>query len=248
MRYSNRLMGRNVPFVPLSGSNVGLLERRLNAASWLGLSDTAEQNGDWDREASSTMLLDTDADYHKNNAEDPATDTLNMSDSATLVRDLDRTINDSMTLNDFAHVCLCGYQAAGSGDTDRTLVTMTAGEDIDKGQPVVCLTANTVNLANNFLGSPANSMIGYVIGLANTSATAGNDIEIATEGTVELSDWYDIIGRTTLEPGSWYYLNGPTAGKMTVNAVEFAGRMAIRCGRALDTTRFDIEISDGVIL
>lgn len=234
---------RRTIMLPLNGGLSALKEKPILASNSLGLSDTASQIGDRDRPIEQTLLLDQDATSHVNNAEDPATDTMTLSDSAALVMERPRSLTSNIVFTDAAHVSLDGYHPV-----DKTVVTMTAGEDIDKGQPVVCLTANTVNLANNYLGSPSNNMLGYVIGLASVDASAGDSIQITTEGVVEKSDWYSIIGRTTLEPGAWYYLNGATAGKMTVNAVTTIGRMAIRCGRALDTTRFDIEISDGVIL
>lgn len=236
MRYSNRLMGRIVPFIPLSGSNAGLLERRFNAASWLGLSDDAEQNGDWDREASSTMLLDTDTDYHNNHGEDPATETLNITDLASSVWDFNRSATHNVTFSDAVHVAKDGVESIVSE------YNLTANETINVGQPVFVSANNTVNLAD---ASTLNTS--HVLGLAVTDASTNTAVQVLSDGKVERNDWTSIVGTSNLVAGATYYL-GTTAGKMTTAPPTGDNEHVVRCGTAVSATKFDIEINEVAIL
>jgi hypothetical protein len=156
--------------------------------------------------------------------------------------DKPRTLTSNMLLADTAHAVLDGYSA----HTGRE--PMNSGGTINIGQPVSVLTSNTASLSNAYLGVIPVAQIGYPIGLALTDATIGKSIVIATEGSVEQADWTIVTGTTTLTVGAWYFLDGPTAGKLTINPITTEGYVAIRVGRAITTTKIDIEISDGVIV
>jgi len=242
-----RSMSRRVtPMVPLFGSGVGLLEKRVDAFSGLEFVSTATEVGEWNHGLSSSLLLDSDAVPHNNHGSDPGSVTMALVGSVGLVMDRPRFIHDTFSLSSIVHVTLDGYHPGGGGT--QLIETLVAGVPITVGQPVCVLTTNTANLANNYLGVSPDEMIGHPIGLANTTSSGGADVDIVTEGTVTQSDWALVTGSTFLVPGAWYYLNGPTAGKLTLIPPTTAGRMNIRVGRAIDAQRFDIEISEGVIL
>jgi hypothetical protein len=206
------------------------------------LTDSADFVGDFNHGLSSTLLLDADATPHNNHGSDPATHTMALGDSAAIVMDKPRTLTSNMLLADTAHAVLDGYSA----HTGRE--PMNSGGTINIGQPVSVLTSNTASLSNAYLGVIPVAQIGYPIGLALTDATIGKSIVIATEGSVEQADWTIVTGTTTLTVGAWYFLDGPTAGKLTINPITTEGYVAIRVGRAITTTKIDIEISDGVIV
>jgi hypothetical protein len=250
MRYSNRLMGRTFPFIPLSGSDAGLLEKRLNAASDLGLSDSAEFVGEWDSGASSGILLDSDVEFHKNNAEDPATDTVNISDDATSVWDFNRGITSNVSLNQFAHASLDGYHPPGSGtgDPDLSKHTMTSAGAISKGMPVYVSSNNVVDTANAVPSAGPVYTRTFPCGFANSTTTGnGQSIEVLTEGHIELTDWTAIAGSANLTVGSRYYLQ-ESAGTIGTVAPTTDGSKVIWVGYALTTKKLDIEIGEGVRL
>lgn len=244
MKYSNRLMGRKTPFIPVTGSDAGLIEKWLMAASDVDLSDSAESIGVWDREASNAATLDSDAEYHKNNAEDPATDTINFADAATLIRDFNRGVTHNTSLSDFAHAALDGYHppGGGSGDTYLDRHTVTANETIAVGQPVYVTGNNTVNLAD------ADSInTSHVLGLAETAGTANGTMNVLSSGTVNQADWTSVIGSATLTPGAVYYLS-TTAGQLTTTPPSGSGDAVVSCGIAVTNTKLDIEINEIAVL
>lgn len=241
-----RMFRRNPVMSPLSGS-VGLLEKRIDAFSGLSLVDVAAAVGDFGHGFSSTLLLDSDAISHTNHGSDPGSHTMALGDSATVIMDKPRELTSNVTFADAAHACLCGYHPSSSS-TPTGLETLTASETVNIGQPVIVLTTNSVSKANAYLGLIPIYTVGYPIGLAASDATSGNDIQIRTEGSVTQSDWTLVTGTTSLTVGAWYFLDGPTSGKLTTSAITTDGYVAIRVGRALDTQRLDIEISDGVIV
>jgi len=235
----NKMSARNPVMVPLNASGVGLLEKRLDANSWLGIGDSVDLNRDFGQEASDSLLLDSVATPHTNHASDPGSVTMALVDSVAINMTRQRGVEDVVTFSDTAHACLCGYRAPTGVETTK------ASETINIGQPVFPDTSTTVALATaNINGVP---VFGLPIGLAMTDADVNQSILVATEGSVNQADWTLVTGNTLLTPGAIYVLGG-TDGTLTTTAVTTEGHMAIRVGRAITQTKMDIEISDGVII
>jgi len=228
------------------GSGVGLLEKRLLAVSSLGLDQAVSYLGDWLRYTSDYMLLDQDADLHNNHASDPATHTLSVLDIATFAMDRARSIESVMSLTDYAHASLDGYHPPGTGnetgDPDLSKHDVTANETVLVGQPVYVSGNNTVNLAD---ASSVNTS--DAIGLVLAGASANETATILTEGSVNQADWTNVIGATSLSPGSLYFLD-TTAGKMSTTAPSVDGQVVVKMGTAITITKFDIEVNKVAIL
>jgi len=236
----------------VSDGTVGLLEKRLLAVSSLDLDHSASVVGSvWERGADNELTLEDYLAYHRNNANDPASDNLAIAHSVGFNMDRVRSLESAMTLNDFAHVALDGYHppGTGSGDVDLNKHTMKSSGAILKGSPVYVLSSNTVDSANADPGAPVPLYLQcYPVGFANSSTGGSNqDIEILTEGHVELADWTGITGTTNLQVGLFYFL-ASTEGKITHIAPTTDGHVVIRLGRALTTKKLDIEIGEGVVL
>jgi len=228
-------MGSLVPFIPISES-VGLIEKRLAAHTTLNMSDNVSFVGDFNHQLSDALDLDYDVDGHLNHGNDPAADTLNLSSSVSLVRDLPRGLTSNLGLGDYAHVVLEGFHGPSSEHS------LTANETISAGQPVYVSGNNTVNLADASSTSTANA-----IGFATTSASANEAVIVLTEGSVTLVDWTAITGLAALVPGVHYYLS-ETAGMMSPNPPTSDEAVVTRLGIALTTTKFDIEVNEVAIL
>lgn len=234
-----RLLPSNVrtPMIPLGRRGVGLLEKRLNAASSVGLSQSVSFVGEWNREADDFLLMDDVVEWHNNHAEDPATDTLAMSATAAFNMVRVRSLSDTITLDDHVHVALEGYHLPSTSQHE-----LTANEEIKVGQPVYISAANTANLAD------ADTLTtSHVLGLAITEATANTTVLVLSEGSVVRNDWTAIVGTINLVPGAVYYLS-TDPGQMTVTPPTGDGDHVVRCGLAVNLSRLDIEINEVVIL
>lgn len=232
--------------LPLNGSSA-LKEKRKIVVHNLNLSQDATEIGDWNHTANNTLLLDSDALPHVNNAEDPGSNTLNFNDSATNVMERDRNLTSDLSLSDYAHVCYCGSISSG-GDGTALSVTMTAGVVISAGQPLYVSSNNTVSLACADPGSPIpNYLLSQVVGLAKDSASASDDVELITEGVVELNDWSSVVGSANLTAGAVYFLS-ETEGMLTETAPTTDNTVVTRVGRALTTKKMDIEVGEVVYL
>lgn len=234
------------PFV--GGGSTGLLERRVAAFSFLGLTSCATLIGVYGRDAEDVLLLDDDAAWHRNNANDPGGSTLAMSDLAGFNWARNRTHEDTINFAHYAHASLDGYHppGSGSGDVDLSKHVMTANGAITVGQPVYVLSSNVVTLAQ---ATPdgADYARCQVVALCQVAAADGNDVTVLTEGHVERNDWTIITGSALLTAGALYYL-GETAGTLVEIPPSTDGAMVVRVGRALTTTKLDIEIGETAIL
>jgi hypothetical protein len=237
--YQQPLMRRTV-MLPLNRGQSALKEKRIPVGNGIVFSDAATQVGDKNKAFADTMLLDDEIGLHTVNAEDPGSSTLNFADSADLNMVRVRGIEHADILSQHVHVSLDGHSPHTGIETSKAAMT------INIGQPVYPDSGTTVSLANADIGGIP--VLGMPIGLALTDATANQVILIATEGSVEQDDWTLVTGSALLTPGAIYFLDGPTAGKLTETALTTDGYMGIRVGRALTTIKMDIEISDGVIL
>jgi hypothetical protein len=229
-------------FVPTSGLT-GLLEKRVQLYTPLELGAAASFIGDFQHSADSDIYLDDAADWHNNHANDPGGSALSLADGAGFNWERSRGISGDLTLSHKVHIVLDGYHPGGGG-TDNTSHTLTAGETVNAGMAVYVPSSNTVNLST---ANSAGSIESFPVGLANGNATVGNEVEVLCEGSVYLPDWTAVIGTANLTVGSWYFLSD-TSGKLTTTAPSTANHTIIRVGRAITTTLFDIEISDGIVL
>jgi hypothetical protein len=230
------LMRRTV-MLPLSSGQSALKEKRKDVTHDLDLSQSATQVGDWNHPASDTMLLDSDAVPHVNNANDPGSSTLNMSDTLAFNMERVRGIEDTISFADTVHASLDGI---GSGLPLQ--YELTANETINVGQPVYVSAADTVNLAD---ADALNTS--HVLGLAVTDATANSAVLVYSDGKVERSDWTAIVGTANLVAGAVYYLS-TTAGQLTTTPPTGDGDHVVRCGVAINATTIDIEINEVAIL
>jgi len=231
----------------LTDDVVGRDEKNLIATSSLGLSHNVSIVGsEWARQPASYLSFIDGLDLHNNHAEDPATDTLTLADTATLNKDFARGLTSNITFADFAHATLDGYHPSTGGTTDLSAYTMTSAAAIVEGAPVYVSSSNTVISAN---ASPTPSSAAcYPVGFAVSAATgAAEDIDILTEGHVELTDWTAIAGTANLVAGTTYKLD-TTAGKITTTAPTGNGEYVVSVGVAVTTKILDIEISNPVVI
>lgn len=234
------------PFVDTGAPS--LLERRLATFSYLGLTSCAAFVGEFVRSAENDVWLDDEAAWHRNNANDPGGSTLSMSDLAGFNWDRYRSHEDTLNLTHFAHAALDGYHPSGNGtgDPDLSKHVMTANGAITVGQPVYVLSSNTVKLAEATPDS-GNYARCQVVGLCQVAGVDGNDVTILTEGHIERNDWTIIVGTASLTAGAIYFL-GETAGTLVEIPPSTDGALVVRVGRALTTTKLDIEIGESAIL
>lgn len=234
------------PFVDTGAP--GLLERRLAAFSYLGLTSCAVLNGDFARSAEDDVWLDDEAAWHRNNANDPGGSTLSMSDLAGFNWTRNRSQEETLNFTHFAHAALDGYHPSGggTGDPDLSKHVMTANGSITVGQPVYVLSSNVVKLAQ---AGPAGADYSrcQVVALCQVAAGDGNDVTVLTEGHIERNDWTIITGTASLTAGAIYYL-GETVGTLVEIPPSTDGAMVVRVGRALTATKLDIEIGETAIL
>jgi len=223
--------------LPLNGGLFGLKEKRLTVSNGLALTDAATHGSDtWNRSADNTLLLDDETTPHVNHANDPGTSTLTLTDDAGFNFVRLRGLSDDLALSDHVHVSKDGLTETTSQHT------LTANETINVGQPVYVSSADTVNLAD---ADTLNTS--HVLGLAVTDATANSNVIVMADGSVERSDWTAITGTASLTPGVVYYLS-TTAGGLTSTPPTGDGDNIVRCGVAVSTTKFDIEINEVAIL
>lgn len=110
---------------------------------------------------------------------------------------------------------------------ERVCNSYTAGEDIDAAEVVYISAADEVSLADAATNYEA-------IGVANTTATSTNPVEICSEGVVS--------GFTGLTAGSRYFLSA-TPGAVTTTAPTGSGNRVLQVGFAKNTTDMHLQIA-----
>ncbi len=112
-----------------------------------------------------------------------------------------------------------------NGDTGShavgDVVYLNAADSVKKAQANAAATANPV-------------------AFATATITNGSVGAYQTSGTLS--------GLTGLTPGSTYYLDPATAGKMTVTAPTAAGQLVVELGVAVSTTEFLIRLRPPILL
>lgn len=223
------------------GSGAGLLEKRVNASSGLGLADSVSLIGDYNHTIEDPMTLDSDAEWHNNHASDPATHTMNMADTAAFNADWNRPLESVLPLTDHVHAILDGYHAPANGGSDFSL-DVIAGETVIYGAPAYIASNNTANLA-----SAEDGVKSVAVGFITQAASANDATIVQTDGSVTLGNWEAITNTISLTPGSTYFLH-TVAGQMRTTPPTGDGEVVVTLGVAVDTQRFDIEINEIAVL
>lgn len=136
-----------------------------------------------------------------------------------------------------------------AGVTGRDIITLTnanAGA-LAIGTPVFIAAAGQVDAARaNAIGT--TEVLGLVADASINPAASG---AIQTDGvlTATTGQWDTITGDTGgLTPGSTYFLSPSAAGQLTKTAPSATGQYAVRIGRAISTTEFEISIQPPIRL
>ena len=95
----------------------------------------------------------------------------------------------------------------------------------------------------------ATALATEAIGFAESDIGAGGSGVVRTDGTLDLADWTAATGAAALVPGSTYWLDAVTTGRMSTAAPAAApGVIAQAVGKALSASTFSIEIQSPVVL
>lgn len=223
---------------PTPNGVLGLKEKRLRLHHTLTLNQTASLSGSkYARQLDSYLFLYDEVDYHKNNASDPAADSLTLNQQASINLERPRGTSDTLNLTQHVHVVLEGYHPLNSNRYE-----VTANEAVVVGQPVYISGNNTVNLA-----SASDVTTSKVFGLVIVGATANNQASVVSEGSVEQADWTSVTGTALLTPGSIYYLS-TAIGEMSVSPPDGEGEVVVMLGTAVTTTKFDVNVIERALL
>ena len=145
-----------------------------------------------------------------------------------------------------------------SGDTLDAVVTAkevvtiasASGVTMNAGDVVYINTSGAINLADAS-ATASKYPIGFVRGQddgTTSSISGGSNIEVQTDGTFTISDWTNVLGSSTLSPGTKYYLSSATAGNITATAPTSSNHFIVPIGRAISTTAMYIEIGEPIKL
>ena len=199
---------------------------------YLNLSQSVERDGtEWNRSLSDDLGL-FQSDYL---FESPSS-TLSLVDSAVGNLDLPESLTSTLVFSEIVSV-------AGGRQAFDTPIDAIFDSNTVPGQVVYVSGDGTVDLAQaDAVGTST------AIGIALTTTSATEQGQYRAEGQVEVSNWTAITGTALLTPGSIYFLSTTVAGGLTTTAPSTAGETIVRVGRALTTTRLDIEIAQPVLL
>lgn len=240
--YQSPIMARRTVMLPLAGGLSALKEKRIEIDHNLDLIQSATKIGVWNHPANNTFLLDSDAVPHVNNAKDPGSITITFAQTAGQNIDRLRGVTQNTSFIHAAHATLDGYHPPGSGDTDLSKHLVVFDSATKSGQVIYVSGDGHVDLAKADAASTMDA-----VGLSVNAVTVNSTDYILTEGSVERSDWTDVLGSATLTPGQIYYLSNTTAGNITASPPTVTGYV-VRVGRAITTTILDIEIAQEVRL
>jgi hypothetical protein len=85
------------------------------------------------------------------------------------------------------------------------------------------------------------------VGLMSEDTAVGAQNNVVTDEVFTVSDWTNVIGEETLEPGAIYFLD-VVSGKMTTTAPTIPGQVAQQVGRAISSIALDIECEEAILL
>ena len=118
---------------------------------------------------------------------------------------------------------------------------------INIGQPVYSVSGTAVDLAK----ADAQGTIRVAGLVVNTSIAAASPGDILPDGILvaTTAQWDAVTGQVGgLTPGSDYFLDAATAGKLTTTAPTTPGEFVVRVGHALSSTEFEIEVQQPIKL
>jgi len=107
---------------------------------------------------------------------------------------------------------------------------------VQAGQPVKLSGATDCALAQ------ADDYTNRAVGLAKVTTASGSTVTVLTVGVVELSDWTNVIGSTSLTTGDEYFLNPGAAGAITNIPPDTVGLVLQYLGRAVTAQKLLIEL------
>lgn len=123
------------------------------------------------------------------------------------------------------------------------LLTAEADSQIKIGNPIYLKANNHTDPAK----ADSSSTV-QVAGISISDVSAGFTCNYVTEGQVERADWTAIVGAVSLTPGATYFLSASTVGRITTTAPTTVGQYVVRVGRAISTTKLDVEIELPILL
>jgi len=129
-------------------------------------------------------------------------------------------------------------------------IASASGVTMNAGDVVYINSSGALNLANAS-ATASKYPIGFVRGEddgTTSNISGGSNIEVQTDGSFVLSDWTNVLGATTLSPGTKYYLSSATAGNITATAPTSSNHFIVPIGRAISTTAMYIEIGEPIKL
>lgn len=221
----------------------GLLVKRAEVTSHMSLTHSVGFIGDFNHSVENEIDLVDVAASHNNHASDPGSVNLSLTQNATFNWERSRGILDALALSDYVHVYLLGMGGGGGGDPDLSKHSATFDSTMVPGQPVYVSGSNSVDKAK-----ADNITTAEAVGLVLTGATAGNTGIWIAEGSVTKLDWTTVTGTALLTPGSTYYLSETDAGQLSDTSPTTRGNYVVRVGKALSTTKMDIEIAVDLLL
>jgi hypothetical protein len=122
-------------------------------------------------------------------------------------------------------------QSAGAAH----IVKFTTDDATLVGSPVRQKAGGTVGLA-----AATSRGVARVVGLCLEAKAIGFAVRVVLRGVVERTDWTAVAGTATLTPGLPYWLD-TTAGKITTVAPTSSTDIVARIGRAISTTKLDVQ-------
>lgn len=136
---------------------------------------------------------------------------------------------------------------ASSSEVDVVALTNGSGSAQVIGTPVY------ISAANEFQPARANAAASAKVFalIRDVSVAAAAQGVVQTDGilTATTAQWDAITGQTGgLTPGSEYYLDAATAGRLTTVAPSTGGEYVLRVGTAISATDFEISQSLRVLL
>ena len=103
--------------------------------------------------------------------------------------------------------------------------------------------------SNGRLGlAKATSGLYNIVGLSYSTYTATNTALCIISGPLQLTNWTSVIGSSTLNVGSVYYLDPSTAGHLTTTAPTTVGQYVVEVGTATASDTLNVEIKCKILL
>lgn len=229
---SNLIPWVRKPFTILSNPN-GYVGDRIYTASYLGISDRAAYTIIKVLGVSNTLTL-SQSDYWI----ESISDGLTLAQTAGHEKQRPLSASDTMALT--------GETGASGGQTGLLTVHTAKGCGyMYAGQPIYVKEDGYLMLAVADMTAAKAGVAGIVY--SDSGGVICGDVQFMTDGELELDDWTNATGSSTLTPGAAYYLSG-TEGVMTTTPPSTTGEYVVKVGRAVSKRIFAIDLGEGVRL